>query len=356
MFRISREDAKEDIGDSAPPDPEYVNLVVNNEEKDPKVEAFGRLIQMANNIDTKAVAKISLSRQVVVNPSIVFDSRKRYKPPLKKLEDQLPKFEDLPTSGKFPEERLISPVIQKMVDDIVARPHSEKHVIMCHFTEELHAIVHALDAANIRSFIFSGETSCDDKNQMIRSFKRFVVKARRAPVLVCNIQCGSVGLNLQCANNIYFPTSDWNHQRELQAIARLNRSGQKNTIRVVFVRHHMDTTDQHIQAIQYRKIQHCNGILGESIDVNRHIQRLKEGEELAKRKAALALESKKEPSKERKRESTRRGGRNKRSKFVLTKDDDLFSDCEQEPPTPVQKRTKLTVAQSKAILNGLTIR
>ena len=284
MFRISKDNAKDDIGECAPPEPEYVTLVVDAAaDADPKNEAFSLLIAKVNEyerLDSRTAMKISLARQVVVNPKAAFDKRGNYKPPLDKLANELPTIEELPE---------ISPVIQKMVEYIASCPPDEKHVVMCHFVEELNWTVAALQAANIRSFVFSGDTSPESKNAYIKTFKNFKKKRQLCPVLVCNIQCGSVGLNLQCANNIYFPTSDWNHQRELQAVARLNRSGQKNVVRVVFIRHHRDATDGNIQAIQYRKIQHCNGILGESRDVDRHIQRLREGEALAKKKAADAL-------------------------------------------------------------------
>jgi superfamily II DNA or RNA helicase len=369
MIRISRDLAKEDIGTFAPPDPEYVTIVVNDDEDDPSHEAFSRMVEIVNRFEqqksTSTISKISLSRQAVVFPQIIYAELKKKKTPSKrkskttdassssraskkaKLDEEAGAADNegddaeegaegadedaegadegaegaagaegaelaignrstrlIPTLRKFARELpaieelpQISPIILKMVEDMASRPKHEKHVVMCHFTEETHAVVRALKDAKFRTLVFSGETSFEDKNMWIDMFKRFTYTpgGKLPPVLVCNIQCGSVGLNLQCANNIYFPTSDWNHQRELQAIGRLHRSGQKNVIRVVFLRHYLDTTEENIQAIQYNKIQHCNNMIGKSSDVTRHEEhRLKEGKALSIRKAAETIQLREE--------------------------------------------------------------
>jgi hypothetical protein len=68
---------------------------------------------------------------------------------------------------------------------------------------------------------------------------------------VC-VQCGAVGLNLQSASVVYLMSADWNPCKEIQAIARAHRKGQRRAVEAVVIIP-VDKNDRCIDAIVQKK-------------------------------------------------------------------------------------------------------
>jgi DNA repair protein RAD5 len=74
--------------------------------------------------------------------------------------------------------------------------------------------------------------------------------------MIIQINSGGTGLNLQHFNSVYFTSPQWNPEIEAQAIARVNRIGQKDTVivrRFIVGNLKKDTIEKRILTIQKRK-------------------------------------------------------------------------------------------------------
>ena len=73
-----------------------------------------------------------------------------------------------------------------------------------------------------------GSVDKDERNARLEKFKN----ARSGAVLIIQIKCGGVGLNVQCASRVYIMSPSWNPSTELQAIGRCHRTGQTREVHV----------------------------------------------------------------------------------------------------------------------------
>jgi DNA repair protein RAD16 len=99
--------------------------------------------------------------------------------------------------------------------------------------------------------MYSGGMNFESRNQCIAD-----CHAGKIDVLVMQIVCGGVGLNLQMFNKVYMLTPNWNPANEIQAIARCHRIGQTRDVEVfklVIADDTMETIDQRIIRVQQRK-------------------------------------------------------------------------------------------------------
>ncbi len=102
----------------------------------------------------------------------------------------------------------------------------EKVLIFCTWTAEMKLIQNALIKNDISSLIYDGSLSRDNKEAVIYNFKNAPIQ-----VLILQINCGSTGLNLQCASQVYITSPHWNPCVELQAIGRAYRKGQTSIVK-----------------------------------------------------------------------------------------------------------------------------
>jgi SNF2 family DNA or RNA helicase len=75
-------------------------------------------------------------------------------------------------------------------------------------------------------------------------------------VLIMQILCGGVGLNLQVFNKVYTLTPDWNPGNEIQAIARCHRIGQERDVevfKIIIDEDEHTTVDQLLLNVQSKK-------------------------------------------------------------------------------------------------------
>jgi SNF2 family DNA or RNA helicase len=133
------------------------------------------------------------------------------------------------------------------ISDNVVKIKDGKCLVFCSWTLEMRLIQQALKKQNISSLIFDGSLSRDAKDNVLYNFKYSII-----PVLILQINCGSTGLNLQCASRVYIMSPQWNPCIELQAIGRAYRKGQTSKvtcIRLVI----KDTIEERCLDIQDKK-------------------------------------------------------------------------------------------------------
>ena len=143
--------------------------------------------------------------------------------------------------------------IQKLRELIDCQNRDDKAMVVCHFKEEMELISADLQRAfpKLRVKQFNGSMSTDAKNDVIRMCCEDGVD-----VLLINIVCGGVGLNLQMFNKVYILTPNWNPSNEIQAIARCHRIGQTRNVdvfKLVLQEPEFLTIDQRILDIQRGK-------------------------------------------------------------------------------------------------------
>lgn len=145
-----------------------------------------------------------------------------------------------------------------LVNDIVST--KEKILIFCTWTTEMKLLQAALKERNVSSLIYDGKLTRDNKEAVIYNFKNTTIQ-----VLILQINCGSTGLNLQCATRVYITSPHWNPCVELQAIGRAYRKGQ--TQKVTCIRLTMaDTIEDKCATMQMEKINLiCDAMSDESI-------------------------------------------------------------------------------------------
>jgi SNF2 family DNA or RNA helicase len=179
-------------------------------------------------------------RQICTNPRIYMTAINQKCKKRKKPATQIPNVsEGSVGSTKF----------DYLVKDINASVKGGKCLVFCTWTLEMKYLQDALNANGVSSLIYDGHLSRDNKEAVLYNFKNTTI-----PVLILQINCGSAGLNLQCANKVYITSPNWNPCVELQAIGRAYRKGQQE--RVTCVRMVMaNTIEDRCMAVQERKMQ-----------------------------------------------------------------------------------------------------
>ena len=111
-----------------------------------------------------------------------------------------------------------------IVRTLIEKPE-EKPVVFCYFNREIEYLSEKLDENNIPFRVIRGSVGMDERQKLISDADIY-------RVLVVQIMAGSMGLNLQKFNSVYFSGPHWNPTHEQQAIARVYRMGQKQPVTV----------------------------------------------------------------------------------------------------------------------------
>lgn len=115
--------------------------------------------------------------------------------------------------------------VKYIVEDIVAHHKKQKCLVFCTWLEEMSSIARELESQDVSSLIYDGGMSRENKEAALYNFKNTDI-----PVLILQINCGSTGLNLQCASRVYLTSANWNPCIDLQAIGRAYRKGQEHVV------------------------------------------------------------------------------------------------------------------------------
>ena len=114
--------------------------------------------------------------------------------------------------------------LSEIVDTLEKNP-DEKPVVFCYFRKEIEYLETKLEEKNIEFRTIHGGVAMDERKELIDDADSY-------RVILIQIMAGSTGLNLQAFNSVYFSGPHWNPTHEQQAIARVHRMGQKQTVTV----------------------------------------------------------------------------------------------------------------------------
>ncbi|KAJ8327773.1 hypothetical protein O5D80_004108 [Batrachochytrium dendrobatidis] len=134
----------------------------------------------------------------------------------------------------------------------------EKTIVFSQFTKMLDLIETPLGQNNIKFTRYDGSMHAKQRDDSIRRF-------RDDPdilVILVSLKCGSLGLNLTCANRVILTDLWWNPAVENQAIDRAHRFGQTKDVIVhrIMIK---NSVEDRILELQQRKQDIANQALGE---------------------------------------------------------------------------------------------
>lgn len=104
----------------------------------------------------------------------------------------------------------------------------EQVVIFSQFSQVIKLLGQRLDKANISHGLFIGETSADERSNIIERFQAGKIK-----VFAGTIAAGGIGITLTASSTIIFIDRSWSPALNRQAEDRLHRIGQKNAVQVI---------------------------------------------------------------------------------------------------------------------------
>jgi SNF2 family DNA or RNA helicase len=141
----------------------------------------------------------------------------------------------------------------KLVELFQQHTKSDKTIIICHYQQEMDMIHNALAKAypTLKIAEFNGSMNLTARDACVRQCMHGNVD-----VLIMQILCGGVGLNLQVFNKVYTLTPDWNPGNEIQAIARCHRIGQERDVevfKIIIDEDEHTTVDQLLLNVQSKK-------------------------------------------------------------------------------------------------------
>lgn len=156
---------------------------------------------------------------------------------------------DAPALPAFESRNPPSSKLEFLVTRITGLPKGDKALMFCHWTEELELARARLSTAGIKTATLDGKTT--NRGKLLKDFNKDKNQDLLV-IIIVNLQCGSTGLDLQCANHVFLTTPACNPCLEVQAIARAHRGGQK---RAVFVYNLIisDTIEEEMYASQRGK-------------------------------------------------------------------------------------------------------
>jgi SNF2 family DNA or RNA helicase len=199
---------------------EYLRIVDENE-KNKMMELFELLLRL---------------RQATINPNIVIKGL------AKKYNIENPKLWDNPSTKET-----------KLIELFSQHVENDKSIIICHFQQEMD-IIHTTLAKtypHLKIAKFNGSMNLTTRDTCVKKCMEGNVD-----VLIMQILCGGVGLNLQVFNKVYTLTPDWNPANEIQAIARCHRIGQERNVdvyKIIIDEDEIMTIDQLLLNVQSKK-------------------------------------------------------------------------------------------------------
>jgi SNF2 family DNA or RNA helicase len=123
------------------------------------------------------------------------------------------------------------------ITNILRNEASNDYLIFCSFKEEIKLLRRYLRAADCCGSIVSyhGEMSAEARNRALLKAEA-AVGGTKPSVVICQINCGGVGLNLQYLNRVIFLSPWWTSATMEQAIGRVIRIGQSRPVKITYLR------------------------------------------------------------------------------------------------------------------------
>ncbi|KAG1047584.1 hypothetical protein G6F43_009972 [Rhizopus delemar] len=136
--------------------------------------------------------------------------------------------------------------------------NQDKTIIFTQFTTMLDLLERPLQGKGHRYLRYDGSMDIKQRANTVNMF----FDDPNIKVLLVSTKCGSLGLNLTCANRVILLDVWWNPAIENQAIDRVHRIGQTKSVHVhrIFIK---DTVEDRILELQNKKQAIADGVLGE---------------------------------------------------------------------------------------------
>jgi SNF2 family DNA or RNA helicase len=220
--------------------------------------SFKETLAQSNSRHATAIEGLMRCRQICTHPSLYYEGLDRKESKRRRVGNQ-----SHVSSSNSAVRTTHSSKLVYLSEQIHAHQH-DKTLVFCTWTLEMKLLQHELKRRGIAALIFDGNLSRDAKEMVLYNYKQTSI-----PVLILQINCGSTGLNLQCAKRIYITSPHWNPCVELQAIGRAYRKGQKEPVtctRLVMA----GTVEERCIDIQQRKAT----MISDAMDDNEIYQRL----------------------------------------------------------------------------------
>ncbi|KAL6900038.1 hypothetical protein GGI43DRAFT_406165 [Trichoderma evansii] len=138
--------------------------------------------------------------------------------------------------------------IEALITDIKSLPSDTKCIVFSTWRLTLDVIEAGFDQASLRSIRFDGRVPQKERQSVVDKFK----KDPNIRVMLLTLSCGAVGLTLTVASRAYLMEPHWNPTLEEQALARIHRIGQKQSVTTVrfYVR---DSFEEQVMELQESK-------------------------------------------------------------------------------------------------------
>ncbi|KAK7957177.1 P-loop containing nucleoside triphosphate hydrolase [Apiospora aurea] len=139
-------------------------------------------------------------------------------------------------------------MVKATVNDWLRDAPDDKIIIFTQFVQLGQILGRMLQAEGVPFLYYFGEMTKKQKETAIETFKG----VDEVKVMIVSLKCGSVALNLQCANRVIMVDPWWNDSIENQAVGRVFRMGQEKEtyIQHILVR---KTADERIYRMQQDK-------------------------------------------------------------------------------------------------------
>ena len=148
--------------------------------------------------------------------------------------------------------------ISRLVQLLQNVPQNEKVIVFSQFCGFLDLLHKPLEQINVKFDRYDGSMSATERRDTINRFTTTDNK-----VLLVSLKCGSLGLNLTCANHVILMDPWYNPTVENQAIDRVHRIGQKRDVNVhrIVIK---DSIEDRILQLQDKKQRLADSVLKDS--------------------------------------------------------------------------------------------
>ncbi|KAI5953864.1 RAD5 [Candida margitis] len=164
----------------------------------------------------------------------------------------------------------------KHLKSIQANEPNSKVIVFSQFASylDLMEIELKLTSDDFIVYKFDGRLNMNDRAKLLNSFNAPLTKGNKVAILLLSLKAGGVGLNLTTASKAFMMDPWWSPSIEDQAIDRIHRIGQNETVKVVrFIME--NSIETKMLKIQERKKQ-----IGEAVGVEEEERRKRRIEEI----------------------------------------------------------------------------
>lgn len=160
---------------------------------------------------------------------------------------------------------LVSPKLEPMLDNVIqAVENGHKVVIFFNYLAGIESVGEHLTTAGIDYVTITGATQ--KRGEVVNRFQT----DRNCRVILMTLKTGGVGINLTAADIVYIFEPWWNPAAEEQAISRLHRMGQHNTV-FSYSMITRGTIEEKICKLQEQKQQLFDDLISSDSSISKHL-------------------------------------------------------------------------------------